>query len=269
MFFLCTLRKSAKTVSSINIKIVFNSFSNDRKNLILYNALNHFALSFSEIVFILKTHGNSIHISYEGIENIGNHKNKHPQIYISNHSGNVFIPSLGLTRLKTKINVLVNFSRNLLFQKSFNLIYKKFVESLIWKSPQVGFQLNRLLQQKKNILIFTDQNENNGIILPFFGKPARTGTAVPRLAMKYNCPVIPIQTIRTGDQSYIIRFHKPMYPNRNLPKKEAIIDFLMRINKLYESWIREHPEQYLWLHRRFIKELYHPERVNEYNNTAS
>ena len=85
-------------------------------------------------------------------------------------------------------------------------------------------------------------------VVPFFGVPAVTSTATSSITRSSKAPVVPFLSTRDGN--------KPFYRLKILP---ALDDFpsddmladTLRINRAIESWIRECPSQYYWVHRRF------------------
>lgn len=93
-----------------------------------------------------------------------------------------------------------------------------------------------------------DHGRHNAVFVPFFGVPAATVSALPRLAKLTNAQVIPVTTTQLpGGRGYRVRFYPPWdnYPSGDL---EADVT---RMNSFIEERVRETPEQYLWLHRRF------------------
>jgi len=93
-----------------------------------------------------------------------------------------------------------------------------------------------------------DQGRRNAVFVPFFGIPAATVSALPRLAKIAGAQVVPVITRQLpGGQGYRVRFYPPWdnFPSDNLEADVA------RMNAFIEARIREMPSQYLWLHRRF------------------
>lgn len=91
-----------------------------------------------------------------------------------------------------------------------------------------------------------DFGPRDSIFVPFFGVPAATITALPRLAKVTGAKVIPVVTRQVGD-GYVVRFYPPWedYPTGDL---EADV---RRMNAFIEERVREMPEQYFWAHKRF------------------
>jgi KDO2-lipid IV(A) lauroyltransferase len=93
-----------------------------------------------------------------------------------------------------------------------------------------------------------DQGRNNAVFVPFFGVPAATLSALPRLAKLTGAQVIPVITRQLpGGRGYAVRFYPPW---ENFPSGDLEAD-VARMNSFIEDRIREIPPQYLWLHRRF------------------
>ncbi|HET9463548.1 MAG TPA: lipid A biosynthesis acyltransferase [Thiobacillus sp.] len=93
-----------------------------------------------------------------------------------------------------------------------------------------------------------DQGRNNAVFVPFFGVPAATLSALPRLAKLTGAQVIPVITRQLpGGRGYAVRFYPPW---ENFPSADLEAD-VARMNSFIEDRIREMPPQYLWLHRRF------------------
>lgn len=84
-------------------------------------------------------------------------------------------------------------------------------------------------------------------LLPFFGEPAITNTAVARIARSGRAQVIPFFGYRRADGGYRIRMLPPQ-PQLLDADSEAVG---RHMNAIFASFVREAPEQYFWLHKRF------------------
>lgn len=93
-----------------------------------------------------------------------------------------------------------------------------------------------------------DQGVKDGAFVPFFGVPAATMTSVPRIAKMTGAKIVPAIT-RTlpGGKGYVLTFY-PAW--ENYPSGDDIAD-TKRMNAFIEDRVREMPEQYFWLHKRF------------------
>ena len=93
-----------------------------------------------------------------------------------------------------------------------------------------------------------DMRSKDTVFVPFFGVPAATITATHHLARMSGAVVIPFFHRRLPDgQGYALRLGAPL---EDFPGTDALDD-TARINTCIEQMVREAPEQYLWVHKRF------------------
>ena len=93
-----------------------------------------------------------------------------------------------------------------------------------------------------------DMRSKDNVFAPFFGVPAATITATHHLARMSNAVVIPFFHRRLPDgKGYAMRLGAPL---EHFPSADAAAD-TARVNGVIEQMVREAPEQYLWVHKRF------------------
>jgi KDO2-lipid IV(A) lauroyltransferase len=93
-----------------------------------------------------------------------------------------------------------------------------------------------------------DYGPRHSVFAPFFGIPAASITATARLARFNRSPVLVVTHFRDLDtQRWSVLFSEPV---ADYPSGDDVAD-ATRINAIIEAAIRKHPEQYLWMHRRF------------------
>ena len=93
-----------------------------------------------------------------------------------------------------------------------------------------------------------DYGPRDAVFVPFFGVPAATVTSLSRLAKISGAAVLPCTTqILPGGQGYVVRIEPPW---ENYPSDDVEAD-TRRMNAWLEERIRQMPEQYYWVHKRF------------------
>ena len=92
-----------------------------------------------------------------------------------------------------------------------------------------------------------DMRGKDTVFAPFFGVAASTLTATHHLARLSGAAVIPFFHKREPHGGYAIRLEAPLedFPSANVTADTA------RVNERIERMVREAPEQYLWVHKRF------------------
>lgn len=93
-----------------------------------------------------------------------------------------------------------------------------------------------------------DYGRRNSVFARFFGVPAATITATARIARTSGCQVVPFSHFRRDDGLGYDIFFQPALAQ--FPSGDDVAD-AERVNQVIEQQIRRHPDQYLWMHRRF------------------
>ncbi len=112
------------------------------------------------------------------------------------------------------------------------------------------------LRQNRAVGIVIDQNTTTegGLLVDFFGKPART-TPVAALLARRGVPVLPTLSRRLPDGRHLMLI-LPQLPMTKTDDPEADIrQHLEAQSRVIEAWVRSCPEQWLWLHRRWKNQL--------------
>lgn len=110
------------------------------------------------------------------------------------------------------------------------------------------------LKNKDHLGLLVDQKLNDGIAVPFFGIDAMTAPALAQLAQRFAVPMIPIHCERLGGARLRIVVEPPLELSSGGSKEQNTFETMRRVNAHMEGWIRQHPEQWLWLHNRWPAE---------------
>ena len=112
----------------------------------------------------------------------------------------------------------------------------------------------RALRQGRHLAMLLDQKMNRGAPVPFFGRDAMTAMAAAEMAVRYRVPLIPSRIERLGGARFRLTIYPPM-PLPDTGDARADADLLMRaVHAVFEDWIRERPDHWLWLHRRWPRD---------------
>ncbi len=107
----------------------------------------------------------------------------------------------------------------------------------------------RALRQGRLIWYAPDQDygPKQSVFVPFFGVSAASVTATAKFAKAGNARVLPFSHVRLPDGHYRVSIHPPL---EQFPSGDEVAD-AARINRIVEDLVRQQPDQYLWVHRRF------------------
>lgn len=99
-----------------------------------------------------------------------------------------------------------------------------------------------------------DTRLDTGKLLPYFGRDALTNTTAARLALRSGAALLPIRAERLAGSRFRITVYDPL--TSELPEataEEQAIELSARINRQFEQWIRQYPDQWICLKRRWPK----------------
>jgi KDO2-lipid IV(A) lauroyltransferase len=98
-----------------------------------------------------------------------------------------------------------------------------------------------------------DQNQplRHAIFPTFFGIPAATAPTPAVLAMRSGAAVVFVLSHPLGDGRHRVAFEGPLEPPNTGDRERDVLAFMQDLNDRLERWVRAHPEQWYWLHRRW------------------
>jgi KDO2-lipid IV(A) lauroyltransferase len=106
----------------------------------------------------------------------------------------------------------------------------------------------RALHQNEAVGVLIDQNTSlqEGVFVDFFGTPACANTAFAKIAARTGAAVIPGFAIwHENEARYVLKFYPPLEISGDAAEDTR------RLHAVLERVIREHPGQWLWIHRRW------------------
>ncbi len=119
------------------------------------------------------------------------------------------------------------------------------------KGPGTARGLFEALQGGAHLAMLVDQKLNEGIPVPFFGRDAMTAPLIAQLGLRFGCPVLPARVERLDGARFRITVLEPLELPSSGDREADVRALMAQVNALIESWVRERPEQWLWLHRRW------------------
>ena len=107
------------------------------------------------------------------------------------------------------------------------------------------------LRRGAHLSMLADQKMNDGIPVPFFGRPAMTSSALAALALRFDCDVLPARVERLGGARFRLTVFPPLPLPRSGDHHADVASLMARVNQILEGWVRDRPEQWFWVHRRW------------------
>ena len=172
-------------------------------------------------------------------------------IVVLAHMGNWEVSGLAVSRKGYDLSSIARPIENPFLDAYVNRLRRSTGQEIIPKQRAVR-SMAESLKSNKILAILADQNaRKNGVFVPFFGRPASTVRSPALMALKYGAPIFAVNLFRSGRNEYRV----VMTPEIPIPKsgdREKVIEKITAdVTARLEGFIREHPEQWMWLHARW------------------
>ena len=177
-----------------------------------------------------------------------------PGIYFTGHYGNWEMLGPLSLHYDAPVAVLYRAANNPAVDRLINRLRMRAMRgrSVLFPKGAAGARAAlKHLSDKKFLGMLTDQKMNDGIAVEFFGRPAMTAPAAAALALRFRCPVIPIRCERIGPARLRVTAEAPLVLPDSGDRQADILALTLAMNRALERWIREAPENWFWLHRRW------------------
>ena len=168
------------------------------------------------------------------------------------HLANWEIPAVGATLLGVKSALL--FRRPGIPAIS-DLIVKlraPLMGEMIPTSLEAPVRLARLLQSGVSVGMLADQHYTRGVEVTFFGRRCLANPLIAMLARQTGAPIHGLRVVRNPDgNSFWGEISEEVKPARDADGNFDVAGTMQAVTAVIEGWVREYPEQWLWLHRRW------------------
>lgn len=176
-------------------------------------------------------------------------------IAVSAHFGNFPLMLLRFAQDGYKTNAIIRPTRDQEIEKHFLKQRSKLGLNTIYSQPRrecVETSL-RVLRNNEFLFIPLDQNfgSGGGVFVDFFGQKAATATGPVVFAMRTKAPIVPMFVIRQKDDTHKIIIEPPLKLEEFSDDKEMIQRNTAKITQVIERYIRQYPQEWGWMHRRW------------------
>jgi KDO2-lipid IV(A) lauroyltransferase len=243
--------RERRFVAATNLRLCFPEMSEAERRVLARKNFQAFARSLLERGILWWSTASRIrgYIRVEGLEHYTAAQARGPVIVLAPHFVALDVGGSWMIQHVDLVSMYSN-QKNPLFHEMLLHGRSRFGEQKLYSRQQGLRPVIRAMREGRPFYYLPDQDltARDGVFAPFFGVPAATLTAVPRLAGMTGARVVPcISKQLPGGQGYEVRFY-PAW--ENYPTGDVIAD-TRRMNEFIEARVREMPEQYFWLHKRF------------------
>ena len=245
--------KKRREIGINNLKMAFPELSDQAARELTKKACHHLGLNLVEFTMLS-------HVKREDLLNNIQIENKdildqvlaggQGIIIYTAHFGNWELLGVDLALQGYSLHVLAQAQNNPYFNDRINQIRELAGMRLIPLGMSVRGAF-KVLKNREILCIAGDQNAGTkGWSVNFFGRTTPTYPGAVQLAVRTGAVIVPAYIIREGWRCHRIKIYRPYAIKKSATEKEQH-QLLQELTSLSEEVIREYPEQWLWLHRRW------------------
>jgi KDO2-lipid IV(A) lauroyltransferase len=178
-----------------------------------------------------------------------------PMILVSAHFANWEIMPVAAREYGVTGGMVVRHANNPYVSRWLDrLRSRKGMPEQISKGAQGTRRIFSLLRKGETILMLADQRASEGIRVPFFGRDAFTTPAPAALALRLGALIVPVSNRRVGGAHFHMQVHPPIEPPNTGDQERDVFLVTAAITRFIEDRVRECPGQWLWIHKRWVRE---------------
>jgi Kdo2-lipid IVA lauroyltransferase/acyltransferase len=174
-----------------------------------------------------------------------------PALIFASHLGNWELPALAAAAHGLDVAILFRRPNSASADRAIEKTRAVKMGTLIPAGRDAPLKLAEALQSNRHVAMLVDQYLTNGVEVTFFGRKTRANPMLARLLRQVECPIHGSRIIRLPGNRFRAELSEEIKPVRDAAGQIDIQGTMQAITSVVEGWIREYPDQWLWLHRRW------------------
>jgi Kdo2-lipid IVA lauroyltransferase/acyltransferase len=174
-----------------------------------------------------------------------------PALIFASHLGNWELPALAAVAHGLDAAILYRRPNIASADRAIERIRAVKMGTLIPAGRDAPIKLAQALQDGQHVAMLVDQYLRNGVEVTFFGRKTRANPMLARLLRQIECPVHGVRIIRLPGHRFRAELSEEVTPVRDTEGQIDIQGTMQAVTSVVEGWVREYPDQWLWLHRRW------------------
>jgi KDO2-lipid IV(A) lauroyltransferase len=239
-----------------HLRIAFPDLPESEVKRLLYASARHFGALLSEISWLWRASAQQVmrlsamdgtHHLYDALEE------GRGVVLTTAHCGNWEILNARLCAAGLPMTVAFRSARDPRLDHITNTLRSRFGAEMIPRGADAGKRLMAALSRNRinGLLIDQDIRDIPGVFVPFFGRPAWTPSGAAAMAIRKRSPTVPTFIHRLPDNTHQAVVHPPIQPPEGGSLADRITELTAAATAAIERQIRAHPEQWVWMHRRW------------------
>lgn len=174
-----------------------------------------------------------------------------PALCFSAHLGNWELPAVAAAAHGLPSAVVYRMPNNRAVAAEIGRIRTPLMGRLIRTRKEAPMEMAGALRRGEHLGMLVDQHFSRGVDVTFLGRRCKANPTLARLARGFECPVIGVRVIRFPAGRFRIEAVGPLDLPRGANDVIDVPQTMQMVTGIVEGWVREHPDQWLWFHRRW------------------
>jgi len=174
-----------------------------------------------------------------------------PALIFASHLGNWEMPALAAVAHGLDTAILFRRPNIASADRIIQEMRRDTMGMLIPAGRDAPIRLAEALRKGQHVAMLVDQYLTGGVEVTFFGRKTRANPMLARLLRQVECPVHGVRIIRLPGYRFRAELSEEVQPVRDVKGQIDVQGTTQAITNVIEGWIREYPDQWLWLHRRW------------------
>jgi KDO2-lipid IV(A) lauroyltransferase len=174
-----------------------------------------------------------------------------PALFFAGHLGNWELPALAAVAHGLDAAILFRRPNIESADRAIERIRAVEMGTLIPAGRDAPFRLAQALQNGQHVAMLVDQYLTSGVEVTFFGRKTTANPMLARLRRQVDCPIHGTRIIRLPNNRFRAELSEEVKPVFDASGQIDVQGTMQAITNVVENWVREYPEQWLWLHRRW------------------
>ena len=174
-----------------------------------------------------------------------------PGLIFAAHLANWELPAISAARLGLDATAVFRPPNDKAIARVVHEIRSATMGNLVASKEGVAFTMLGVLERGGHLGMLVDQHFTRGVVVDFLGRPALANPVLGKLARQYECPVHGVRVVRLPRHRFRIELTGPLALPRDAYGRISVQGTMQAVSDVVAGWVREHPEQWLWMHRRW------------------
>jgi KDO2-lipid IV(A) lauroyltransferase len=251
--------KFRKKIVLNNLTIAFPEWSTEKKNKVGRESVYQLGYNFGEFFFIPSMDQNWLqkNVVFEGWDNLLKARELGKgMFFLSMHMGNVDLAANAIVMNGQELFIISKRFKTKWFNDLwFSVRGAQGVQYIDAHAANNAFEILKSLKKNAAVVFVLDQYMGKpfGIETKFFGKKTGTAYGLALFAQKTKSPILPVYAYEGSDKKIHVVIEPALDMSKGLAddREQTLLNLTQSFNDKIEEIVRKHPEQWMWVHRRW------------------